>query len=334
MTGSVTVNSSSLPIAYSVTGGGSYCSGGLGLHVGLQNSESGVTYQVFNGAAIASGLFPGSTGSQIDFGLFQAGTYTVKATNATGCTNNMTGSATISLTPTPTTFSLIAPNGLNDCTGTGVDIQLSGSETGVNYQLYMNGIAFGSLIPGTGNQIDLGKKPSGTYTIVGTSNAGGCIGNMSSGITVNSGTAPIAYTVTGGGNFCSGPGLPIGLSNSETGVNYVLVLNGTSNVGFATGTTGNSITFGNQTANGSYTVTATNTVTNCTSQMSGSVSITAGTPPTVTVNSPSRCAGGAGVAITATPAPAGTYTYVCRNLFRNDHKYDWLFRNRFRYTYR
>ena len=59
MTGSVTVNSSSLPIAYSVTGGGSYCSGGLGLHVGLQNSETGVNYQVFNGATVASGIIPG-----------------------------------------------------------------------------------------------------------------------------------------------------------------------------------------------------------------------------------------------------------------------------------
>ena len=111
MTGSVTVHSTSIPTAYMVTGGGSYCSGGHGLHVGLQNSESGVTYQLFNGATIASGLFPGSTGSQIDFGLFQSGTYTVKATNASGCTTNMTGSATISLTPTPTAFSLIAPNG-------------------------------------------------------------------------------------------------------------------------------------------------------------------------------------------------------------------------------
>ncbi len=108
MTGSVTVVSSSLPIAYSVTGGGNYCSGGLGIHVGLQNSESGVNYQLFNGATAVSGFFPGSTGSQIDFGLFQAGTYTAVAKNATGCTNNMTGSVTVSLTPAPATVTLIA----------------------------------------------------------------------------------------------------------------------------------------------------------------------------------------------------------------------------------
>ncbi len=92
----------------------------------------------------------------------------------------------------------------------------------------------GSLIPGTGTPIDLGNKPSGTYTIVGTSNTGGCIGNTSNSITINSGSAPTAFTVSGGGNYCSGPGVAIGLSNSETGVNYVLMLNVTTNVGFAT----------------------------------------------------------------------------------------------------
>ena len=255
-------------------------------------------------------MFPGSTGSQIDFGVFQAGTYTAVGTNAAGCTTNMTGSATIALTPTPATVTLFAPNGLNDCTGTGVDIQLAGSESGVNYQLSVNGIATGSLISGTGNPMDLGKKPSGTYTIVGTSNTGGCVGNMSNSITVNSGSAPTAFTVTGGGNYCSGPGLDIVLSNSETGVNYVLMLNGSSNVGFASGTTGNSIIFPNQTATGTYSIIATNTLTNCSGPMSNNVSINAGTAPTVTVNSPSRCTGGAGVTITATPAPAGTYTYV------------------------
>ncbi len=299
MTGSVTVVSSSLPIAYSVTGGGNYCSGGLGIHVGLQNSESGVNYQLFNGATAVSGFFPGSTGSQIDFGLFQAGTYTAVAKNATGCTNNMTGSVTVSLTPAPATVTLIAPNGVNDCTGTGADIQISGSETGVDYQLSVNGIAMGALIPGTGGQIDLGKKPSGTYTIVGTSHTGGCVGNTSNSITVNSGTAPIAYTVTGGGNYCSGPGIAIGLLNSETGVNYVLMLNGTTNVGFATGTTGNSLSFGNYTANGTYSVVATNSITNCTATMSNSVSINAGSAPTAfnVTGTGIYCNGGTGLRV-------------------------------------
>ena len=307
MSGSATISSANLPIAYNVTGGGSYCSGGQGLHVGLQNSESGVNYQVFNGAVVASGLFPGSTGSQIDFGVFQAGTYTVVAKNAAGCTNNMLLSATIALTPTPATVSLTAPNGVNDCTGAGADIHLVGSQLGVDYQLFVNNVAIGSVIPGTNSDIDLGNKPSGTYTIVGTSHTGGCVGNVSNSITVNSGAKPTAFTVTGGGSYCSGPGIAIGLMNSETGVNYVLVFNGTTNVGSATGTTNNSITFGTYTALGSYTVIATNTTTNCTNQMSNPVSIIAGTPPTAynVTGSGSYCSNALGVKVNLSSSDAG-----------------------------
>jgi hypothetical protein len=35
------------PTAYSITGGGAYCNGGVGLPVGLTNSETGVTYTLF-----------------------------------------------------------------------------------------------------------------------------------------------------------------------------------------------------------------------------------------------------------------------------------------------
>ena len=38
---------------------------------------------------------------------------------------------------------------------------------------------------------------------------------MSGSATIASGSPPTAFTVTGGGNYCNGPGLPIGLSNSQ-----------------------------------------------------------------------------------------------------------------------
>ena len=76
------------------------------------------------------------------------------------------------------------------------------------------------------------------------------------------------------------------------------------------GSTGNPISFGNQSTSGVYTVVATNATTGCTNNMTGSATVTSGTAPTVTVNSPSRCASGAAVTIAATPTPAGTYTYT------------------------
>jgi autotransporter-associated beta strand protein len=311
MSGSVTVISGNTPTAFNVSGSGNYCSGGSGLAVGLPNSQTGVSYQLYNGATIVGPAIAGNNGSPISFGMQPAGTYTVTATNtATGCSSSMNGSAIIIVAPNPTAFTEVAPNGLYDCTGTGVDIQLNGSQSGFNYQLYLNNLPTASIMAGTGGVLDFGPRTSGVYSIVATNTTAGCTGSMSNTLTVVSGLAPAAQTLTGGGYSCSGTGLYIGLLNSQTGVNYQLVLNGHTNVGAAIGgTNGYSIDFGYLSTPGTYSVVATNATTGCTSSMANSVSISSGTAPTVTVNSPSVC-GGSGATITATPSPAGTYTYV------------------------
>src|SRR5207248_2692605 len=100
---SITASGSSCisPTAYGVTGGGSYCSGGAGVAVGLANSESGVSYQLYrNGGTISVGSPVSGTGAAISFGnQTTADTYTVVATRTSGgCNANMTGSATVSIT--------------------------------------------------------------------------------------------------------------------------------------------------------------------------------------------------------------------------------------------
>ncbi|WP_197913309.1 fibronectin type III domain-containing protein, partial [Flavobacterium bizetiae] len=96
----VTVNA--LPIAYNVTGAGSYCSGGSGRAVGLSNSQTGVNYQLkLNGTDTGSPV--AGNGNAITFGTkTAAGTYTVKAVNATtSCSSTMTGSAEITIDTFP-----------------------------------------------------------------------------------------------------------------------------------------------------------------------------------------------------------------------------------------
>ncbi len=98
-TATVTVNN--IPSLFSVTGGGSYCTGGTGLHVGLSGSVAGTAYQLFFGVA-PSGAPVTGTGAPIDFGLqASAGSYTVVATNASGCNRTMPGSAVITVNPLP-----------------------------------------------------------------------------------------------------------------------------------------------------------------------------------------------------------------------------------------
>ena len=122
--------------------------------------------------------------------------------------------------------------------------------------------------------------------------------------------APTAYTVTGGGSFCSGgTGMAVGLSGSQTGVSYQLKRDNT-NVGTAMTGTGNALAFGNQTVAGSYTVWAT--PSGCTATaMTGSVSVSVIANPTlvagVTVNA-TTCGGTNGsIPFTTTNVPNGSY---------------------------
>jgi uncharacterized protein YjdB len=113
-TTSVTVNQ--LPASFIVTGGGSFCSGGAGINIGLDGSDSGISYQLIYLSSVI-GTLPGND-SALDFGPFTfPGGYTVMATDlVTGCSDMMTGSATITVNPTVTPFvSIDALSGTTIC---------------------------------------------------------------------------------------------------------------------------------------------------------------------------------------------------------------------------
>lgn len=103
---------------------------------------------------------------------------------------------------------------------------------------------------------------------------------------------PQLFDVTGGGTYCSGAGLPIGLSGSETGVQYQLYL-GASSVGTAVSGTGTAITFGNQLITGTYTILATRSLDGCTGTMNGSAILSSGVPdqPSVISGLTTPCVG-------------------------------------------
>jgi PKD repeat protein len=113
----------------------------------------------------------------------------------------------------------------------------------------------------------------GTYTITLTASNDQCQSGsvISHIVTIN--PSPTLFTVTGGGEYCSGgAGVFVGLSDSEPGVNYRLFINGVTIGGIVAGT-GLPIIFGNQSSPGIYTVHATNQVTSCSNTMTGSVAI-------------------------------------------------------------
>jgi len=82
---------------------------------------------------------------------------------------------------------------------------------------------------GTGAPLDFGYKMlPGVYTIVATSTTlPVCKNNMSGNVPITINPLPNIYTTTGGGNYCVGaPGARVGLSGSNTGVNYQLTNGG------------------------------------------------------------------------------------------------------------
>jgi len=194
-------------------------------------------------------------------------------------------SATVTLTVNPIPLAPIATletSGTtnNDgiiCTGASVTLRAPGGAS--SYQ-WTGG-------PAAQDYIVTPAGPSNTYSVL-LSNSLGCFNTITTTITVN--PLPTTFTITGGGQYCNNPGaIPnaVGLSGSQTGVNYQLLVNA-SPTGAPVAGTGSAITFGPQGTAGTYTVVATNITTGCTQTMTGSVTVSAITC-TPSITDPCTC---------------------------------------------
>uniref|UniRef100_A0A6M3KNW1 Uncharacterized protein n=1 Tax=viral metagenome TaxID=1070528 RepID=A0A6M3KNW1_9ZZZZ len=114
---------------------------------------------------------------------------------------------------------------------TGVDVTLDGSESGVNYQLQIDGVNSGAPVAGTGSGLTWANQiAGGSYTVIATNATTGCILTMTGNVVVSINPLPVVQSVTGGGPYCAGgTGVQVSLANSETGINYQLQLDGVNN---------------------------------------------------------------------------------------------------------
>ena len=293
-------------MAYNVTGGGSYCIGGIGVPVGLDFSELYIYYQLLLNGSIIKDSIPG-TGSAINFGnQTAAGTYTVIA--FTSCSNNtMKGSATITINTLPTVFAMTG--GGSYCSGgSGVAIGLSGSQLGIKYQLILNNSVI-QTIAGTGKAIAFGNQTqTGTYTSIGidTTKTTNCSTNMSKSATVT--ITPIPGTPTAGSNspVCQGNQLNL-TSSTVTGATY----SWTGPNSFTSTAQNPSITNVSLSAAGIYYVRAT--VNGCTSN-AGSTAVTINAKPTPTITASGATTFCQGKSVTFTSSAAGSYQWNNNNV--------------------
>ena len=187
----------------------------------------------------------------------------------------------IAITGTPEVFDLTAPYGNGYCddgTGSGAELQLSGSESGTDYQLYKDNSPFGNPVDGTGSAIDFGKQPEGTYTVIASKS--GCDADMAGEITITKKDAPAAPVINipdGGLSYCKGTdGAEIVVSNAVNGVTYTLYMVESSSdtqIAQEIASTDGSLSLGKHTA-GTYTVVATNDLQCSTERAEGNFPIT------------------------------------------------------------
>ena len=177
------------PTAYAVTGSGSFCQDGLGLAVGLSNSDIGVNYQLYSGETAVGSPVAG-TGSAISFGNQTAGTYTVTATNTTTLiTGSMTGSAVITANPPVTPDVSIEASSNPAATGASVTFTPTPVNGGLNpaYEWFVNNVSVGtgetySYIPTDGDLI---------YTKMTSNDTSPCLtGNPATSNTITMSVSP------------------------------------------------------------------------------------------------------------------------------------------------
>jgi hypothetical protein len=269
VTGMTTVAVNALPNNHNVTGGGAFCSGGIGVAVGLDGSDSGVRYQLVRNSAINVGSPVAGTGGALIFGSQTvAGVYTVTASNTTtSCTLAMSGSATVTVNPLPTVTTLPVGS-VGICNGASVTLNASGAST------YSWSPASG-LDTTTGTAVHASPANTTTYTVTGT-DANGCQNSTNVTVTVNPlltcSVSPATATICIGGSqsFVVNP-------SGGTGP-YTVGWSGPN--GHNGSTSSNTVTNAQSADAGTYSVTITD-ANGCTTSCSGTLVVNIPVTPSV-----------------------------------------------------
>jgi hypothetical protein len=179
------------------SGNASYCQGSSGIEVGLDGSESGVTYQLLlDGAPIGSTA--AGTGSAISFGMQTVeGTYTVQGTNQgdtnADCARLMSGSLILTENALPVVALSVNPSFDRVCDGDNTEISVDFTGTGPYDFTITNGITTETVSSGGDDPytyipltapvwLDDGTPDTEyTYSITSITDANGCTNTATQG---------------------------------------------------------------------------------------------------------------------------------------------------------
>lgn len=283
-------SNSSLTQCETTVGGGTSSFNLTSLNSAVSNNASGVTvnwWETYSGGVLSNNI-PNA-------GAYVSGSKNVyaKVKNNADTTAYSVSTVSLSVVGRPAVYTLSGNSICASAPNTGV-ITLSGSQTGVSYQLKKasDNSNVGSAVGGTGSALQWTSLPAATnYYVVATGASPTSCTSQTGNASVTSVSNPTVYTLTGNSICSSAPNTGVlTLSNSQSGVSYQLKkASDNSNVGSSLSGTGSSVQWTGIPANVNYYVVATGAIpTSCTSQtLNASVSETANPgAPSVSYNAP------------------------------------------------
>ena len=200
-----------------------------------------------------------------------------------------TGNLTAQVSALPAVFNVTGGGAF--CVGdSGVSVGLSGSASGVSYQLMLGGQAQGSVVAGTGQALNFGLQTAvGTYTVQAT-NASSCVAMMTGDASISTNPLPVAN---------AGQDVSIFVGN-----NIQLQASGGANYSWSPATGLSATNIANPIASPAVTTTyyvTVSTIFGCSA--TDSVVVTVNQLPVVNAGTDTAvCAGTAAFALSGTPA--------------------------------
>ena len=256
-----------------------YCADVKGVSIYLASPQEGVTYDLIrtsDNAVIGTIKYDGSNNVKWD-DIPGTEEYKIEGyyPGLPSSRVEMANRILITRNKLPDIYSILPTGVVTGCNdGEGYEIKLENSDTGISYELQLNGGTDGTPVAGTGSEITFGfRNTFGVYTVFARDTLTGCNVLMANSFEIKTEGEYNEYDVTGNGEFCAGTeGAMVVLEGSDTGVEYRVVRNG-SDIGdtwTAPDTTGHK--FGPYTEEGSYSIVV-NTPSGCRYPMNGSVDV-------------------------------------------------------------
>jgi RHS repeat-associated protein len=179
----ITATVNAIPTAPTVTAG-SRC--GTGTVTVTANSSTAGTFKWYSastgGTLLQTSPAGLTTNTYTTPSLSATTTYYVSLTNSSNCESTTRTAVAATITPFPSLFDV--SGGCSYTPTVPASLMLNGSETGINYQLLLNGVNSGTAIAGTGYTLSWSVSAEGTYTVQATQ--GNCSAMMNKSAKVES----------------------------------------------------------------------------------------------------------------------------------------------------